>query len=158
VRGILAYERMFGKDKTEYKDLFLKDSKKRFPNATKIGERFFYTLTKDGEEVIETFEVKEISGDTVRLQAVKRMEIIAILDFGSQYTQLIRLRFEEMGARSRIFKHDTSFFEMLAHGYEPKGFVLSGGPYSVYAKGHPEPDPTIWLAAGGSKVKKRASF
>ncbi len=54
----------------------------------------------------------------------------AILDFGSQFTQLIARRFREMGVYSEIFPFDVAV-DVLKN-MEPKGIVLSGGPSSVY--------------------------
>ncbi len=63
---------------------------------------------------------------------------IAVLDFGSQVTQLIARRFREMGVYSEIFPYDVSL-ERLKES-QPKGIVLSGGPSSVYDKDSPKRD------------------
>ena len=60
---------------------------------------------------------------------------VAILDFGSQYTQLIARRLRELGVYCELFPWDASPDVVLA--LEPQGFVLSGGPASVYAPGAP---------------------
>jgi GMP synthase (glutamine-hydrolysing) len=60
---------------------------------------------------------------------------IAILDFGSQTSQLIARRVREGGVYSELFYWDTPAEEVLA--LNPKGFILSGGPESVYAAGAP---------------------
>jgi len=57
-------------------------------------------------------------------------ESIAILDYGSQYAQLIARRVREMSVYSALFPWDTPAEEVLA--IKPKGFILSGGPSSVY--------------------------
>lgn len=57
-------------------------------------------------------------------------ESIAILDYGSQYAQLIARRIREMSVYSALFPWDTPAEEVLA--IKPKGFILSGGPASVY--------------------------
>lgn len=54
---------------------------------------------------------------------------IAILDFGSQYTQLIARRIRETGVFCEIFPYDAEFALITAH--RPKGIILSGGPESV---------------------------
>ena len=59
-------------------------------------------------------------------------EKILILDFGSQYTQLIARRVREIGVFSEIVSHQISFKEILK--FNPKGIILSGGPESVYTK------------------------
>ncbi len=60
---------------------------------------------------------------------------ILILDFGSQYTQLIARRIREIGVYCEIYPHDFPFDELEA--LAPKGFVLSGGPESVHAADAP---------------------
>jgi GMP synthase (glutamine-hydrolysing) len=60
---------------------------------------------------------------------------IAILDFGSQYTQLIARRVREAHVYCELFSWDTPAEDVLA--LEPRGFILSGGPASVYAPGVP---------------------
>jgi GMP synthase (glutamine-hydrolysing) len=60
---------------------------------------------------------------------------IAILDFGSQYAQLIARRVREAHVYCELFPWDASSQKVLA--LQPKGFILSGGPASVYADGAP---------------------
>jgi GMP synthase (glutamine-hydrolysing) len=60
---------------------------------------------------------------------------IAILDFGSQYTQLIARRVREAHVYCELFPWDAPPEDVLA--LEPRGFILSGGPASVYASGAP---------------------
>jgi GMP synthase (glutamine-hydrolysing) len=67
---------------------------------------------------------------------------ILILDFGSQYTQVIARRVRECQVYSEIVRHDLSAPEVEA--MEPKGIILSGGPASVYEKGAPQIDPAIF--------------
>ncbi|HVV02048.1 MAG TPA: glutamine-hydrolyzing GMP synthase [Verrucomicrobiae bacterium] len=69
-------------------------------------------------------------------------EQIVILDFGSQYTQVIARRIRECNVYSVILPHNTPADEITA--LDPKGLILSGGPSSVYAKGAPRPDPAIF--------------
>ena len=61
---------------------------------------------------------------------------IAVLDFGSQYTQLIARRVREARVYCELFPWDTPPEEVLA--LHPRGFILSGGPASVYADGAPQ--------------------
>jgi GMP synthase (glutamine-hydrolysing) len=61
---------------------------------------------------------------------------IAILDFGSQYAQLIARRVREAHVYSELFAWDTHPETVLA--LDPKGFILSGGPASVYEPGAPQ--------------------
>jgi len=69
-------------------------------------------------------------------------EQIIILDFGSQYTQVIARRIRECNVYSQILHYDTSASKIAA--LQPKGIILSGGPSSVYAKDAPLPDKTIF--------------
>jgi GMP synthase (glutamine-hydrolysing) len=69
---------------------------------------------------------------------------IAILDFGSQYTQLIARRLRELQVYSEILPPATRAGALKARGV--RGIVLSGGPDSVYAKGAPRCDRAIFEA------------
>jgi GMP synthase (glutamine-hydrolysing) len=69
-------------------------------------------------------------------------EQICILDFGSQYTQVIARRVRECNVYSVILRYDTPAREIAR--LKPKGLILSGGPSSVYAKNAPLPDPAIF--------------
>ena len=73
-------------------------------------------------------------------------ETIIILDFGSQYTQLIARRIREAGVYSEILPYHTSWAEI--EGRSPKGIVLSGGPESVFEPDSPHPDPRIYEFQG----------
>jgi GMP synthase (glutamine-hydrolysing) len=66
---------------------------------------------------------------------------IVILDFGSQYTQLIARRVRESGVYSEIYACTTPTAEIAA--LEPTGIILSGGPSSVYDEGAPPLDPAV---------------
>ena len=70
------------------------------------------------------------------------MEQIVILDFGSQYTQVIARRVRELNVYSTILRFDTPASEIQKLGV--KGIILSGGPSSVYAPKAPLPDPAIF--------------
>jgi GMP synthase (glutamine-hydrolysing) len=69
-------------------------------------------------------------------------EQIVILDFGSQYTQVIARRIRECHVYSTILRYDTpaAKIDTLA----PSGLILSGGPASVYAKDAPLPDAGVF--------------
>jgi len=66
---------------------------------------------------------------------------ILILDFGSQYTQVIARRIRECQVYSEIVRFDTPAAEIAA--MKPNGIILSGGPASVYDEGAPQIDPEI---------------
>jgi GMP synthase (glutamine-hydrolysing) len=63
------------------------------------------------------------------------MDSIAILDFGSQYAQLIARRVREAHVYCELFPWDAPMERILA--IQPKGFILSGGPKSVYEQDAP---------------------
>jgi GMP synthase (glutamine-hydrolysing) len=71
-------------------------------------------------------------------------EIIAILDFGSQYGQLIARRVREHNVYSRIYPADTPAEELSKSAAGLKGLILSGGPASVYEEGAPRCDEKIF--------------
>jgi GMP synthase (glutamine-hydrolysing) len=63
-------------------------------------------------------------------------DTIIVLDFGSQYSQLIARRVRELQVYSELLPWNTSADKVLA--LNPKGFILSGGPTSVYEAGAPQ--------------------
>ncbi len=67
---------------------------------------------------------------------------ILVLDFGSQYTQLIARRIRESKVYSEIFPFNASIDKIKS--FRPKGIVLSGGPSSVYDAGSPVPDLEVF--------------
>jgi len=67
---------------------------------------------------------------------------IAILDFGSQYSQLIARRIREQHVYSEILPYSTRAAELARR--RPSGIVLSGGPSSVFGEGAPLCDPQIY--------------
>jgi GMP synthase (glutamine-hydrolysing) len=73
---------------------------------------------------------------------MKSHQWIAILDFGSQYTQLIARRIREQQVYSEILRFDTPADKLAKR--KPAGIVLSGGPASVFEKGAPLCDPRIF--------------
>jgi GMP synthase (glutamine-hydrolysing) len=70
-----------------------------------------------------------------------RVQSILILDFGSQFTQLIARRIRELGVYAEILPANAKLDEIRAH--KPVGLVLSGGPHSVFDKGSPQSDPAV---------------
>jgi len=82
---------------------------------------------------------KEIAGEqsvaAAEAAAPTEREAIIVIDFGSQYNLLIARRIRELKVYCEIVPHDTPW-EKIAH-LNPKGFILSGGPASVYQKKAP---------------------
>jgi len=75
------------------------------------------------------------------LIAENQHETVIILDFGSQYTQLIARRVREAGVYCEILPFNTPAERIFAR--HPKGLILSGSPSSVYQDGAPRPDATL---------------
>lgn len=69
-------------------------------------------------------------------------QIIIILDFGSQYSELIARRIRETQVYSEVISYRTTAEQIRT--LDPKGIILSGGPSSVYDRGAPHCDPAIW--------------
>src|SRR5512135_1949279 len=69
-------------------------------------------------------------------------ERILVLDFGSQYTQLIARRVRESKVYSEIFPFNAPINKIKE--FKPKGLILSGGPSSVYDSGAPLPDMEVF--------------
>ena len=69
-------------------------------------------------------------------------ERVLVLDFGSQYAQLIARRVREQQVYCEIIRHDISARQIQK--YAPRGLILSGGPSSVYDPGAPRCDPALF--------------
>lgn len=69
-------------------------------------------------------------------------ERILVVDFGSQYAQLIARRVREQHVYCEIVRHDIAPERVLKHA--PRGLILSGGPSSVYQSGAPRCDPRLF--------------
>ncbi len=68
--------------------------------------------------------------------------VVVVLDFGSQFAQLIARRVRELHVYSELLPHDTPLAEIERRG--ASAVILSGGPNSVYDVDAPKPDPAIW--------------
>jgi len=80
--------------------------------------------------------------DYVKTKAPPKHSKILILDFGSQYTQVIGRRIRELQVYSEIVRFDTPADTIARE--QPNGIILSGGPASVYENGAPQVDPKIF--------------
>ncbi len=69
-------------------------------------------------------------------------EIVAVLDFGGQYNQLIARRIRELGVLSELLPHTVTSSELKEK--QIKGIVFSGGPKSVFAEDAPDVDPAVF--------------
>jgi GMP synthase (glutamine-hydrolysing) len=69
-------------------------------------------------------------------------DTVVVLDFGSQFAQLIARRVRELNVYSELIAHDTPWAEIERRN--PKAIILSGGPNSVYDEDAPKPDAGVW--------------
>ena len=69
-------------------------------------------------------------------------EVVAVLDFGSQYTQVIARRLRECQVYSKVYPFSTTAEALKKDGV--RGVILSGGPSSVFAENAPKPDLAIF--------------
>ena len=98
------------------------------PHRTHLPESPRVTGTTDKPLVSPATETPDHGTATV--------DAVVVLDFGSQYSQLITRSVRENGVYCELFHHDTSWDEVA--GLNPRGVILSGGPNSVYAEGAPQ--------------------
>src|SRR3712207_1892532 len=73
--------------------------------------------------------------------ATPQAEQVLILDFGSQYSQLIARRVREQNVFCQLVRHDLPARRIRE--LNPRGLILSGGPASVYIPNSPRCDPAI---------------
>ena len=78
----------------------------------------------------------------VETEAPEQPETVAVLDFGSQFAQLIARRVRELNVYSELLPHDTPMAELERRGV--RAVILSGGPSSVYDENAPKADPALW--------------
>ena len=78
----------------------------------------------------------------VETEAPERPDVVAVLDFGSQFAQLIARRVRELDVYSELLPHDTPMAELERRGV--RAVILSGGPSSVYDESAPRADPALW--------------
>lgn len=90
------------------------------------------SLTKVGDRMVSS----------IRIQKARHKDVILVLDFGSQYTQLIARRIRESKVFSQIVPYNITVEKIRE--INPKGLVLSGGPLSVYDRGAPMPQKDIF--------------
>ena len=89
----------------------------------------------------QTSQAPNNSDETTDSLSLNR-QMLAILDFGSQYSELIARRIRETEVYSEVLSYRTTAEQLRK--LNPKGIILSGGPSSVYDEGAPACDPEIW--------------
>jgi GMP synthase (glutamine-hydrolysing) len=77
----------------------------------------------------------------IRRDYMKQVPIL-VLDFGSQYTQLVARKLRESGVYTEVIPYRENIEDIKAR--KPQGIILSGGPASVYAEDAYKPDDGIW--------------
>src|SRR5690242_9443794 len=78
------------------------------------------------------------------METQERRQAIIVLDFGSQYSRLITRRVRECHVYSELVPANTTLAQLQQNSQlDIKGFILSGGPASVYDENAPACDPTI---------------
>src|SRR6266496_6727337 len=78
------------------------------------------------------------------MQPLQRRQAIIVLDFGSQYSRLITRRVRECHVYSELVPATTTLAQLQQNTHlDIKGFILSGGPASVYDEQAPACDPAI---------------
>lgn len=82
------------------------------------------------------------AGAAARTPAQVAQDTILVLDFGSQYTQLIARRVREARVYCELVPGNISAEEI--HRRNPRGLIFSGGPASVFDAGAPHPDPAVY--------------
>ena len=109
--------------------------------AANAGHR---VLAPDDAEVEAYLEVALDAPAPVRPSGDRPVEpdTIVVLDFGSQFAQLIARRIRELNVYSELLPHDTPWAEIERR--RPRAVILSGGPMSVYEEGAPRPDAAVW--------------
>jgi GMP synthase (glutamine-hydrolysing) len=109
--------------------------------AANAGHR---VLAPDDAEVEAYLEQALHAPPPLRAEAhaAEQPDTVAVLDFGSQFAQLIARRVRELNVYSELLPHDTTMAELERRGV--KAVILSGGPASVYDEGAPKADPALW--------------
>jgi GMP synthase (glutamine-hydrolysing) len=127
------------------------DTHERRPSAEQRGRTVHGELANAGHRVLvpDDAEVEVYLEAALHApppqrdaEAPAEPDTVVVLDFGSQYAQLIARRIRELHVYSELLPHDTPWAEIERR--RPKAVILSGGPASVYDPGAPRPDPAIW--------------
>ena len=128
------------------------DSHHRRPPAEQRGRTVHGEPANAGHRVLapDDAEVDAYLETALRVPPADRIadgiepgpDTVLVLDFGSQYAQLIARRVRELNVYSELLPHDTPWAEIARR--RPKALILSGGPASVYDEGAPRADPAIW--------------
>src|SRR5512136_992416 len=109
--------------------------------------RYLWSCGRSGQDVDCIEEEARLARLRSELRALGtrhsalNMDRVLILDFGSQYTQLIARRVRELRVYSEIHPYSMPAAEIRA--LQPTALILSGSPASIYQPNAPKPDPEI---------------
>jgi GMP synthase (glutamine-hydrolysing) len=109
--------------------------------AANAGHRVLAPDDAEVEAYLET-ALKAPAPDRTNDDRPADPDTVVVLDFGSQFAQLIARRVRELNVYSELLPHDTPWAEIERR--RPKAIILSGSPNSVYDIDAPKPDPAIW--------------
>jgi GMP synthase (glutamine-hydrolysing) len=120
-----------------------KETKKAGKTVSKgLKTRFKVTPKKRIGQLPKLKKVRNRIAVSIKVRKNRSKDVIIILDFGSQYTQLIARRIRENKVYSKIVPYKISIEEIQE--IKPKGIIFSGGPLSVYDDNAPMPDKEIF--------------
>lgn len=109
----------------------------------KVAQKAASKIAKKKSAGVKLRKIKGLTRElSVRVKKQRNKDVILVLDFGSQYTQLIARRIREAKVFSQIVPYTITPDEIRE--IKPKGIILSGGPLSVYDNDAPEPSPEIF--------------
>jgi len=126
--------------KTTVKKTTAKKDVKAVPKGLKT--RFKVNPKKRIGRLPKLKKVRSRIAASIKVRKIRSKDVIIILDFGSQYTQLIARRIRENKVYSQIVPYNISVEEVQE--MKPKGIILSGGPLSVYDQNAPLPNQEIF--------------
>ena len=109
--------------------------------AANAGHRVLAPDDAEVEAYLET-ALNAPPPQRIETEAPERPDTVVVLDFGSQFAQLIARRVRELNVYSELLPHDTPMAELERRG--AKAVILSGGPSSVYDTDAPKADPSLW--------------
>ena len=105
------------------------------------GHRILAPDDAEVEAYLET-ALKAPPPDRTKEDRPPEPDTVVVLDFGSQFAQLIARRVRELNVYSELLPHDTPWAEIQRR--RPKAIILSGGPNSVHDANAPKPDAAVW--------------
>jgi GMP synthase (glutamine-hydrolysing) len=110
--------------------------------ASRFKPRFGRGLQKRMGKVHKLKNIGGRMGVSIKVRPSRHKDIMLVLDFGSQYTQLIARRIRESKVYSKIVPYNITVEEIQE--INPKGLILSGGPASVYDRNALTPHKDIF--------------